>query len=54
MKDLVELCKNSDSSNAEIMAYIREAQSNVLIYWFLCITANNLQGLVNVSGYGEL
>ncbi|KAF8724506.1 hypothetical protein AX14_008737 [Amanita brunnescens Koide BX004] len=26
MKELVELCKNSNSSNAEIMAYIREAQ----------------------------
>ena len=50
---LVELCRSPHSSNEEIMKYIREAQSNVLLYWFLCIMTDNLQGLANGSGYGE-
>ena len=50
---LAELCRDPHSSNEEIMAYVWEAQSNVLIYWFPCITTDNLQGLANFSGYGE-
>ena len=51
---LVELCKDENSSNEEIMKYIREALSNVPICWFRCIITDNLQGLTNVSGYGEM
>ena len=50
---LIELCRDPQTSNEEIMEYIWEAQSNVLISWFLCITTNNLQELVNILGYGE-
>ena len=50
---LAELCRDPHSSNEEIMAYVWEAQSDVLIYWFPCMTTDNPQGLANVSGYGE-
>ena len=51
---LVELCKDKNSSNEEIMKYIREAQSNVPVCWFRRITTDYPQGLANVSGYGEM
>ena len=39
---LVNLCRDPHSPNEEIMEYIREAQSNVLIYWFLRIANDYL------------